>query len=67
MGETSASAHSATLSAHFRVALGDTFPPCLWADRCYSSKDPICYPPYLQSRAQRGFVGDETTWEMEDL
>ena len=59
MGEAPADAHSATLWAHL---LRDTFLPCLWADRRYSSKDPTHYPPNWQSREQGVFTGGETDY-----
>lgn len=65
--ETPADVHSATLWAHLLTALRDTFLLRLWTDRCSSSKDPKPYPPNWQSRGQIGFLGGETTWELEDL
>ena len=49
------------------LLLTETFWPCLWADRGYSSKDSTPYPPNRQSRNTE--VSPEarpTSWEMED-
>ena len=49
------------------LLLTETFWPCLWADRCYPSKDSTHYPPNRQSRNMK-FSPEArlTSWEMEE-